>query len=158
MFYAIAHIPSPLQGVNPAPIVRLVHPAASGAPAAPGMPSGPALVPAPPVNGAVFEMPAGLPAFLRKIITVPTGDESSEFAAIQSVAQQVAVPFSHKGPDYALVGTKVPFGKPVPSYEFLWYVGQSYIPGTVSIDGSGAITAVNQSLAGGSPKKPASGG
>ncbi|MHB1643690.1 MAG: hypothetical protein ACYCS8_13745 [Acidithiobacillus sp.] len=139
MYFAIAHIPSPLQGANPAPIVRLVKPAASGAPAQP---------PASPVNGAVFEMPAGLPAFLRKIITVPAGDESSEFATLQSVAQQVAVPFSHKGPDYALVGTKVPFGKPVPSYEFLWYVGKSYIPGTVSIDGSGAITAVNQKTAG----------
>jgi len=152
MYFAIAHIPSPLQGANPVPIVR---PAATGAPVQP-----PAAQSA--VNGAVFEMPAGLPAFLRKIITVPTGDESSEFATLQSVAQQVAVPFSHKGPDYALVGTKVPFGKPVPSYEFLWYVGKSYIPGTVSIDGSGAITAVNQSLAGGSPAggspKPASGG
>ncbi|MBU2862024.1 hypothetical protein HF290_17050 [Acidithiobacillus ferrooxidans] len=150
MFYAIAHIPQP---ANPAPIVRLVQPAAASVqpPAAQSA-----------VNGAVFEMPAGLPAFLRKIITVPTGDQSSEFAALASVAQQVAVPFSHKGPDYALVGTKVPFGKPVPSYEFLWYVGKSYIPGTVSIDGSGAITAVNQSLAGGSPAggspKPASGG
>lgn len=151
MFYAIAHIPSPLQGANPLPIVRPVHPAASGKgrPATSGAPV-PVQPPASPVNGAVFEMPAGLPAFLRKIITVPVGDESSEFATIQSVAQQVGVSFSHKGPDYALVGTKVPFGKPVPSYEFLWYVGQSYIPGTVSIDGSGAITAVNQSLAGGS--------
>jgi hypothetical protein len=93
-------------------------------------------------------MPAGLPAFLTQQVTVPIADEHSEFAAIASVSRQTSVPFTHKGPDYALVGTKVPFGKPVPAYEFLWYVGQSYIPGTVNIDGSGAIHAVNQSLAG----------
>ena len=156
MFYAIAHIPTPPQAPNPVPIIRLAAP--SGTPltalqAATGAtPVKPAVV-----KGSVFEMPPDLPAFLTKQIVVPTTDEDSEFAALASVARQTDVPFSHTGPDYALVGTKVPFGKPVPSYEFLWYVGHSYLPGTVYIDGSGAIKAVNQSLAGGS-RKPASGG
>ena len=134
MWFAIAHIE------QPAPIVRRVLPAISGTPAqsatTPGTTS--------PVNGEVFEMPAGLPAFLRKIVTVPVSDESSEFAALNSVAGQVSVPFTHKGPDYALISTRVPFGKPVPAYEFLWYLGQSYIPGTINVNGSGSVAAVNQ--------------
>jgi hypothetical protein len=158
MFYAIAHIP---QGANPAPIIRLAAPSGTSLPAlqaalAGSIPTGATpsqgATPAKPavVKGSVFEMPPGLPAFLTKQIVVPKTDEDSEFAALASVARQTGVPFSHTGPDYALVGTKVPFGRPVPSYEFLWYVGKSYIPGTVDIDGSGAIKAVNQSLAGGS--------
>lgn len=141
MWFAIAHIQ------QPAPIVRRVLPAASGSPA-PAAPNG-VTAPPSPVNGAVFEMPPGLPAFLTKQITVPKADEDSEFAALASVARQTGVPFTHTGPDYALVGTKVPFGRPVPSYEFLWYAGKSYIPGTINVNGSGAIAAVNQSLAGG---------
>lgn len=136
MWFAIAHIQ------QPAPIVRLAKPAASGA-TAPSAPNG-VTAPLSPVNGAVFEMPAGLPAFLRKIVTVPVADEFSEFAALNSVATQVSIPFTHKGPDYALISTSVPFGKPVPSYEFLWYVGKSYIPGTIDVNGSGALAAVNQ--------------
>lgn len=157
MFYAIVHIAAPLQalqaatGANPVPIIRLAAP--SGAP----LPSARLPSARPVVKGSVFEMPPGLPAFLTKQIVVPKGDQSSEFAALASVARQTGVPFSHTGPDYALVGTKVPFGKPVPSYEFLWYVGKSYIPGTVDINGSGAIKAVNQSLAGGN-QKPAGAG
>jgi hypothetical protein len=89
-------------------------------------------------------MPAGLPPFLKKLVTVPVADETSEFAAVQSVARQISAPFTHKGPDYALVGTSVPFGKPCPAYEFLWYIGESYVPGTLNINGSGAIAAINQ--------------
>jgi hypothetical protein len=139
MWFAIAHINPP------APIVRPVTPAVSGnansgkANAATGSPAARSTV-----NGAVFEMPAGLPSFLKKLVMVPKSDEFSEFAALQSVAQQVGVPFTHTGPDFALIGTQVPFGKPVPSYEFLWYVGQSYIPGTVNVNGSGAIAVANR--------------
>jgi hypothetical protein len=129
MYFAIAHIQ------QPAPIVR------PGKPAAPKAASS---TPSPSINGAVFEMPAGLPPFLKKLVTVPVSDKSSEFAALNSVARQVSVPFTHKGPDYALYGTQVPFGKPVPAYEFLWTIGRSYIPGTINVNGSGAITAVNQ--------------
>lgn len=151
MFYAIAHIPQPVPMIRPAPIVRLVRPAAPSSPL-PALQVATGTTPAAsfasrrgPVNGAVFEMPAGLPAFLRQIVTVPVTDETSEFAAIESVARQTGMPFSHKGPDYALVGTKVPFGKPVPSYEFLWYVGHSYIPGTVKFYGV-TIVAVNKQV------------
>ena len=164
MFFAIAHIPTPLQGANPVPIIRLAAPSGTSLPASPAAlagsiptgatpsrrPQDTGATPAKPavVNGAVFEMPPGLPAFLTKQITVPKTDEDSEFAALASVAQQTGVPFTHTGPDYALVGTKVPFGQPVPSYEFLWYVGKSYIPGTINVNGSGAIAAVNQKTAG----------
>ena len=89
-------------------------------------------------------MPPGLPAFLKKPVTVPVADEASEFAALAYVAKRAGAPFSHTGPDFALADTKVPFGKPVPVYEFLWYVGNSYIPGMVDIDGSGAIRAQNR--------------
>ena len=156
MFFAIAHIPTPLQGANPVPIIRLAAP--SGTPLPPAtlpaalagsIPTGATPVKPAVVKGSVFEMPPGLPAFLTKQIVVPKMDEDSEFAALASVARQTDVPFSHTGPDYALVGTKVPFGQPVPSYEFLWYVGHSYLPGTVYIDGSGAIKAVNQKTAAG---------
>ena len=163
MFYAIAHIAAPLQGANPVPIIRLAAPSGTPPPATPSPPARlPGATPAV-VKGSVFEMPPGLPAFLTKQIVVPKTDEDSEFAALASVARQTGVPFSHTGPDYALVGTKVPFGKPVPSYEFLWYVGKSYIPGTVDINGSGAIKAVNQSLSPGATfaggnQKPAGAG
>ena len=155
MFYAIAHIPTPLRGANPVPIIRLAAPSGTSLQAATGAtpsrrPQDTGATPAKPavVKGSVFEMPPGLPAFLTKQIVVPKMDEDSEFAALANVARQTGVPFSHTGPDYALVGTKVPFGQPVPSYEFLWYVGHSYLPGTVYIDGSGAIKAVNQKTAG----------
>ena len=172
MFYAIAHIPTPLQGANPVPIVRLAAPSGTSLPASPAalagsIPTGATTARPAVVKGSVFEMPPGLPAFLTTQIVVPKTDEDSEFAALANVSRQTGVPFSHAGPDYALVGTKVPFGRPVPSYEFLWYAGKSYIPGTINVNGSGAIAAVNQSLAGGSPaggnlaggsRKPASGG
>ncbi|MGC9216492.1 hypothetical protein [Acidithiobacillus sp.] len=135
MWYAIAHIELP------APSIRVSRPATSGTGKKPVISSQPPKV----TKGAVFEMPAGLPPFLKKLITVPVGDETSEFTAVQSLARQVGVPFTHKGPDYALMGTAVPFGKPVPAYEFLWYIGQSYVPGTLNINGSGAIAAHNQS-------------
>ncbi len=166
MFFAIAHIKQPPAGVQPPAIVRLAtppgatppgatpsrRPQGTGATPSPGATPTtlPSASPARVVRGSVFEMPPGLPAFLTQQIVVPKTDEDSEFAALASVARQTGVPFSHTGPDYALVGTKVPFGQPVPSYEFLWYVGHSYLPGTVYINGSGAIAAVNQSLAGGS--------
>ncbi len=171
MFYAIAPHTAQI-----APIVRLAAPSGTPLPAlqatlAGSIPTGATPSqganpqPATPavVKGSVFEMPPGLPAFLTKQIVVPKTDEDSEFAALASVARQTGVPFSHTGPDYALVGTKVPFGKPVPSYEFLWYVGKSYIPGTVDINGSGAIKAVNQSLSPGATfaggnQKPAGAG
>lgn len=136
MFYALGHIYTP-----PAAIVRPAISRSANPPASPSSSK---------VKGSVFEMPAGLPPFLKKVITVPLSDQSSEFAALKSVAKQVGVAFSHAGPDYALAGTKVPFGKPVPSYEFLWYVGKTYIPGTVNINGSGAISAVNQKPSAGS--------
>lgn len=132
MFYALAHIaPPPIVSKTLSAAKPVIEPMPSSA--APQV-----------VHGSVFEMPAGLPAFLRKPVVVPKSDEYSEFATLASVAQQVGVSFSHNGPDYALYKTKVPFGRPVPSYEFLWYVGKSYIPGTVIINGSGAIRVVNQ--------------
>ena len=137
MWFAIAHI-------QPVPIIRAASPTVSGKV---NSTSGAAAFPQAAksaINGAVFEMPAGLPPFLKKLVTVPKSDEFSEFTALKSAAQQVGVPFSHTGPDFALIGTKVPFGKPVPCYEFLWYVGQSYIPGMVNVNGSGAIAATNQ--------------
>lgn len=140
MWYALGHIE------QPAPIIRMAQPSSgAGATATQGM-QPPAVQPAAPAvtKGSVFEMPPGLPPFLKKQITVPVGDASSEFAAIAYVAQQAGVPFTHQGPDYALLGTKVPFGKPVPVYEFLWYLGKSYVPGVVNINGSGAIAADNQ--------------
>ena len=144
MFYALGHIYTP-----PAAIVRIVRPAISGSTNPPASPL--AASPSPStVQGSVFEMPAGLPPFLKKVIMVPLSDQSSEFATLKSVSRQIGVAFSHTGPDYALAGTKVPFGKPVPSYEFLWYVGKTYIPGTVNINGSGAISAVNQKPSAGS--------
>jgi len=144
MWFAIAHI-------QPVPILRAASPTASSAPSSAGGMSGSSGTastkqPSTVVKGSVFEMPAGLPPFLKKLVTVPKSDEYSEFTALKSVAHQVGVPFSHTGPDFALIGTNVPFGKPVPSYEFLWYVGQSYIPGTLNIDGSGAIVAKNSAL------------
>ncbi len=136
MWYAQGHIE------QPAPIVRFATPAG----ATPSQRAGPPARPLPPtvVKGSVFEMPAGLPPFLKKQVIVPVADETSEFAAVQSVALQISTPFTHKGPDYALVGTSVPFGKPCPAYEFLWYIGESYVPGTLNINGSGAIAAINQ--------------
>jgi hypothetical protein len=142
MFYAIAHIDQPPAVVQPAPMIR--QPTPGGAP----LPSARLPSARPVVRGSVFEMPPGLPAFLTKQIVVPKTDEDSEFATLASVARQTGVPLSHTGPDYALVGTKVPFGKPVPSYELLWYIGHSYLPGTVYINGSGAIKAINQKTAG----------
>lgn len=132
MWYALGHIETP----PPAPIVRLVKPA-SGKPLGAGS-SAPAVT-----KGSVFEMPAGLPPFLKKVITVPVRYETSEIAAVRYVARQAGVPFSSTGPDYALLGTAVPFGKPVPVYEFLWYIGQSYVPGVIHIDGSGAVRVNN---------------
>ena len=143
MWIALGHIETP------PPIVRLVAPAPAGAlPAAPQPPAGASgpLVSGPPstVRGSVFEMPPGLPAFLKKPVTVPVADEASEFAALAYVAKRAGAPFSHTGPDFALADTRVPFGKPVPVYEFLWYVGNSYIPGVVDINGGGAIRAQNR--------------
>jgi len=89
-------------------------------------------------------MPAGLPPYLKKMVAVPVSDEYSEFAALKSVSRQIGVPFSHTGPNYALLDTRVPFGKPVPSYEFLWYVGHSYIPGTLTLQADGNISASNR--------------
>ena len=137
MWYALGHIE------QPAPIIRMAQPAARvGAGRSLG-------TQAPTVTkGSVFEMPAGLPPFLKKQITVPAGDANSEFATLGYVAQQAGIPFTHTGPDYALLGTKVPFGKPVPVYEFLWYVGKSYVPGVININGSGALAAANQKSGG----------
>ncbi len=145
MFYAEAHIFTPPAVVRPVaphnsislltkqPIVQVLPNSKTQATA-----------PSKKVRGSVFEMPPHLPAFLKKQVVIPVGTKSSEFAALASVSQQIGVPFSHTGPDYALYGTKVPFGKPVPAYEFLWYVGKSYVPGTVNINGSGSIMAANQ--------------
>ena len=164
MFYALGHIFTPPAIVRPAtapqkpaiggggsqkPVIT-TSPAASlpaaSLPAA--SPSSATSSQGATVKGNVFEMPAGLPPFLKKAVTVPLSDQSSEFAALKVVAQNIGVPFSHTGPDYALVGTHVPFGKPVPAYEFLWYVGKSYVPGTVNINGSGSITVANQKTQG----------
>jgi hypothetical protein len=147
MWFAIADIVPPI--VQAAPIASPVSQTAgntlTASQAAASQASPQAIAaPAPVENRAVFQMPAGLPPYLKKMVTVPKADEFSEFAALKSVAHQVGVPFSHTGPNYALLDTRVPFGKPVPSYEFLWYVGQSYIPGTVNVNGSGAIAVANQ--------------
>ena len=143
MWYALGHIE------QPAPIIRMTQPATGARPGKPlgaGMPLGNQGVTV--TKGSIFEMPPGLPPFLKKQITVPVGDTNSEFTALSYVAQQAGVSFTHKGPDYALLGTKVPFGKPVPVYEFLWYVGKSYVPGVININGSGALAAVNQKSGG----------
>lgn len=145
MFYAEAHIFTP-----PPAIVRPVNPKQLVIQSLPNsvqvLPNSKtqSTAPSKKVRGSVFEMPPHLPAFLKKQVVVSVSTKSSEFAALASVSQQIGVPFSHTGPDYALYGTKVPFGKPVPAYEFLWYVGKSYVPGTVNINGSGSITAANQ--------------
>ena len=150
MWLAIADIYLPLPIAQPAPIASPVSPTAAtgSAPIAlqtstPVAPS-PAPVAKPVVNKPAFGMPAGLPPFLKKMVTVPVSDEYSEFAALKSVAHQVGVSFSQTGPNYALLDTRVPFGKPVPSYEFLWYVGHSYIPGTLIIQSNGAISVSNR--------------
>ena len=139
MWYALGHILTP-----PPAITRPAAPRKPVITTAPASPSPTASQPPATVKGAVFEMPTGLPAFLKKTVTVPLSDQPSEFAALKSVARQIGVSFSHTGPDYALTGTKVPFGTPVPAYEFLWYAGNSYVPGVVDIKGGGAISAVNQ--------------
>lgn len=146
MWYALGHIYQP--PVTPPPAIsRMVQPAKPAL-----LPSAPVAVPTPTApkvtKGAVFEMPANLPAFLRKVVTVPDSDKTSEFAALKYVAKQAGVPFSHTGPDYALMGTKVPFAHPVPAYEFLWYVGNSYIPGVLNANGNGAIVVGNSKPAG----------
>lgn len=145
MFYALAQLPPP-----PPPVIRVL-PAAplsgSTSPAASPAPQIIKMLPTPArkvVQGSVFEMPPGLPAFLTKPVVVPKADAYSEFAVVASVARQVGVPFTHSGPDYALLGTQVPFGRPVPAYELLWYAGHSYVPGMIDVDGSGAIRVVNQ--------------
>ena len=135
MFYALAQLPPP-----PPPVIRVL-PAATP-PGRPAVTTPPAQTKV--VQGSVFEMPPGLPAFLTKPVVVPRADADSEFAVVASVALQVGVPFTHSGPDYALLGTQVPFGRPVPAYELLWYAGHSYVPGMIDVDGSGAIRVVNQ--------------
>ena len=144
MWYALGHIE------QPAPIIRTTQPSSgTGVGTAQGKQPPAVQPPAPAVTrGSIFEMPPDLPPFLKKQVTVPSGDASSEFGALTYVAQQAGVPFTHKGPDYALLGTKVPFGKPVPVYEFLWYIGKSYVPGVININGSGAIAANNQKESG----------
>ena len=146
MWYALGHIEQP----TPAPIIRTVQPASGAGVAIPRGKQPPAVQSTAPAvtKGSVFEMPPGLPPFLKKQVTVPSADASSEFGTLAYVAQQAGVPFTHKGPDYALLGTKVPFGKPVPVYEFLWYIGKSYVPGVININGSGAIAANNQKESG----------
>jgi len=145
MWFAIADIVQPVQIVQPAPIASPVSQTAGNtltASQAAASQASPQAMPAP--HRPEFQMPAGLPPYLKKMVAVPVSDEYSEFAALKSVSRQIGVPFSHTGPNYALLDTRVPFGKPVPSYEFLWYVGHSYIPGTLTLQADGNISASNR--------------
>ena len=82
----------------------------------------------------------GMPAALKKVIVVPRRYDLSVDAAVRYVAQHIGFQVSTVGPDQALLGDHVPFGRPVSAYAFLWAAGTA-LPGNMAIrvNGSGSV-------------------
>lgn len=81
----------------------------------------------------VHIIPAGLPLYMWKSIKVPKQDVFSEFKTLRYISKKTGVHFSHSGPDYALLGCKIPYGKFTTVYNILYDLGHSYVPGTLEV-------------------------
>ncbi|MHB1494235.1 MAG: hypothetical protein ACYCUY_02140 [Acidithiobacillus sp.] len=113
MWYALGQLPETAIAQQPVPIARPVH---------------------------SLGTPHDLPMALKKVIVVPWRYDLSVDAAVRYVAQHIGFQVSTVGPDQALLGDHVPFGRPVSAYAFLWAAGTA-LPGNMAIqvNGSGSV-------------------
>ncbi|MBU2742272.1 hypothetical protein HF673_14955 [Acidithiobacillus thiooxidans] len=67
-------------------------------------------------------------------LSLPTETASSERQALQWICRRLSLRLDFQGPDYALYGAGVPFGKPVPALELLRDLAViPYIQGTMTV-------------------------
>ncbi|UTV80050.1 hypothetical protein MQE22_08435 [Acidithiobacillus sp. YTS05] len=92
-----------------------------------------------PAAPSVFDQPVSLPMRYRM----------SERGALSYIAQQLRVSLVFSGPNYALLGEHLPYGKPTPALRLLTRIANiSYIQGHFVMESSGRIVVQNDPLVG----------
>lgn len=92
---------------------------------------------------------SGVPAAFEQPLVLPIRYRLSERGALTYIAKRLGVPLSFSGPDYALLGEHLPYGKPTPAIQLLTRIANlSYIEGHFAVAASGAIVVHNDPLDG----------
>ncbi len=92
---------------------------------------------------------SGVPAAFEQPMVLPLRYRLSEQGALHYIARSLHVPLTFTGPDYALLGEHLPYGKPTPAIQLLTRIANlSYIEGQFTVAASGAIVVHNDPLDG----------
>jgi hypothetical protein len=122
MWYAITPDLSVYLPPVPPAIVRVVQPV---------KPVMPVIRPA---RKTVQWTPPSLPVAFYQTVRLPAKYKYSERGALRYLAHKLHAEFRFRGPNYALLGLHIPFGKPETLIALLRQIGDApYIQGTVTV-------------------------